>query len=142
MRRIPLILGLVLIAALFVRDVYEFFVTNEGIRYYSSEPRRLLYVMFLGIAGGMVAFGISRFSPTSQRKLKLVALGGFGVFLVGALVFFGCLFHLLAVAALKDTQLWGWIAVAFFSVAVAAGLVWLEFRQVWRQTRCDRQQDH
>jgi hypothetical protein len=135
MRRIPLILGLVLVAALIVHDVYEFFVTNEGIRHFSSEPRRLLYVMLLGIAGGMVAFGISRFSPASQRKLKLMALGGFGVLLVGALAFFGYLSYLLATAPLKQAQLWGWIAAAFCSVAVAAVLVWLEFRQVWIQTR-------
>ena len=76
MRRIPLILGLVLIAALIVHDVYEFFVTNEGIRYFSSEPSRLLYVILLGIAGGMVALGISRISPASQRKLKPVRLHG------------------------------------------------------------------
>lgn len=135
MRRVPLILGLLLITALIIHDVYEFFVTNEGIRYFSSEPRRLLYVMLLGIAGGIVAFGISRFSPASQRLLRLTALGGFGVLLVGALAFFGYLFHLLVVAAPKDTRMWGWIAAAFFSVAVAAVLVWLEFRQVWRQTR-------
>ena len=135
MRPVPLILGLVLITALIIHDVYEFFVTNEGIRYFSSEPRRLLYVMLLGVAGGIIAFGISRFSPASQRKLKLAALGGFGAFLIGALAFFGYLFYLLAAAAPKDTRMWGWIAAAFFSAAAAAGLVWLEFRQVWRQTR-------
>jgi len=56
MRRIPLILGLVLITGLIIHDIYEFFVTNEGIRYFSSEPKRLLYVMLLGVAGGIVAF--------------------------------------------------------------------------------------
>ena len=100
MRRVPLILGLVLIAALIIHDIYEFFVTNEGIRYFSSEPRRLPYVVLLGIAGGIVAFGISRFSPASQRKLKLTALGGFGVLLVGALTFFGYVSYLLAIAPL------------------------------------------
>jgi hypothetical protein len=135
MRRIPLILGLVLIAALIIHDVYEFLVTNEGIHYFSSEPRRLLYVMLFGIAGGIVAFGISRFSPASQRKLKLTALGGFGVLLVAALAFFEYLFHLLVETTPNDTRMWGWIAAAFFSIAVVAGLVWLEFRQVWRQPR-------
>jgi hypothetical protein len=135
MRRIPLILGLVLIAALIVHEVYEFFVTNEGIRHFSSEPRRLGYVMLLSVAGGMVAFGISRLSPASQRKLKLSALGGFGVLLVGALAFLGYLSSLLVTAPPQQAQLWGWIAAAFWSGAVAAVLVWLEFRQVWVQTR-------
>jgi hypothetical protein len=33
MRRWPLILGLALIAALTVLDIYDFFVSNEGIRF-------------------------------------------------------------------------------------------------------------
>jgi len=63
MRRIPLILGLVLITGLIIHDVYDFFVTNEGLAYFSAKPTRLLYVMLLGVAGGLVAFGISRLSP-------------------------------------------------------------------------------
>ena len=98
MRGIPLILGLVLITGLIIHDIYEFFVTNEGIRYFSSDPRRLLYVMLLGVAGGFAAFGISRLSPASQRSLKLLALGGFGALLVVAVAFFGYLFYRLAVA--------------------------------------------
>ena len=137
MRRVPLILGPVLITGLITHDVYEFFVTNEGIRYFSSEPRRLLYVTLLGVAGGLVAFGISRLSRASQRSLKLAALGAFGALLVAAIAYFGFLFYLLAVAApiLKDARTWGWIAAAFCFVAVAAGVVWAEFHQVWRQTR-------
>lgn len=137
MRRIPLIFGLVLIAGLIIHDIYEFFVTNEGIRYFSSEPRRLLYVMLLGVAGGFAAFGISRLSPVSQRSLKLLALGGFGILLVVAVAFFGYLFYRLAVAGLQDGLGWVWIAwaVAFVPMTVSAGMVWMEFRQVWRQTR-------
>ena len=135
MRRIPLIVGLVLISGLIIHDIYEFFVTNEGIRYFSSEPSRLLYVMLLGLGGGIVAFGISRWSPASQRGLKLVALGGFGGLLVAAAAFFAYLSCLLVAAPLIEAHLWGWIAAAFCAVAIAAVLVWLEFRQVWRQTR-------
>ena len=135
MRRIPLILVLVLIAGMIVRDVYEFFVTNEGIGHFSSKPSRLLYVMLLGLAGGAVALGISRLSPASQRSLKLMALGGFGSLLVAAVAFFGHLLYLLASSPLREAQLWGWIIAAFCSAAVAAVLVWSEFRQIWRQTR-------
>ncbi|HOC57188.1 MAG TPA: hypothetical protein PKI20_16335 [Verrucomicrobiota bacterium] len=52
MRRIPLILGLMLITGMLIQDIYEFFVTNEGIHHFSSKPSRLLYVMLLGVAGG------------------------------------------------------------------------------------------
>jgi hypothetical protein len=136
MRRIPLILGLVLIAGLIIHDIYEFFVTNEGIRYFSSEPGRLLYVMLLGVAGGIVALGISRLSPASQRSLKLLALGGFGIFLVGAIPVFGYLLCLLGAGPIAwGVGMWGCIVAGFVAVAVSAWLVWLEFRQVWRQTR-------
>ena len=96
-----------------------------------------MYMMVLAVLGGLVAFGISRLSPTSQRKLKLVALGGFGSLLVVALAFFSYLFYHLAVAGLAEALKWVWIAwaMAFVPMAVAAALVWLEFRRVWRQTR-------
>ena len=133
MRRLPLILGLTLIAAMTVWEVYDFFVTNEGIRYFSSEPRRLVPVMLLGLAGGAVAFGISRLSPGSQRTLKLTALGTFGTALLCALGFFA--YSLARFAPMvSEAGAWGWIAVAFLLFAVMAVLIWLEFRQVWRRT--------
>jgi hypothetical protein len=135
MRRIPLILGFLVIAGMIVRDVYEFFVKNEGIRYFSSEPSHLLYVMLLGLAGAAVTLGISRLTPTSQRSLKLIALGGFGSLLVAAVAFFGHLLYLLASSPLIEARLWGWIIAAFCSAAVATAFVWIGFRQTWRQTR-------
>ncbi len=137
MRRIPLIFGLVLVTGLILHDIYEFFVTNEGIRYFSSEPRRLLYAMLLGVVGAMVTLGISRLSPAPQRHLKLCALGGFGALLVVGVAFFGHLFHRLIGAERQDGLGWVWTAwaVAFVPMTVVAVLVWMEFRQVWRQTR-------
>ena len=133
MRRLPLIIGLALIVALTVRESYDFFATNEGVRYFSSEPRRLLHVMLLGLAGGLVAFGISRLSPGSQRTLKLTVLGTFGTLLLGVLGLFA--FHLTwAAPMVSEAGMWGWIAAALASFAVLAGLVWFEFRQVWRRT--------
>ena len=116
MRRIPLILGLVMITGLIIHDVYEFFATDEGIRYFSSDPRRLLYVMGLGVAGGIVALWISRMSPRSQRKLKLATLGGFGTLLFGGLACFGYLFYDLGVAAPMEALKWPWIAATIASL--------------------------
>lgn len=65
-----------------VWEIYEFLVTNEGVRYFTSDPRRLLPVVFLGVAGGIVAFGVSRLSPRSQRILNLIALSIFGLFML------------------------------------------------------------
>ena len=137
MRRLPLIIGLALITGLTVRDLYEFFVTDDGIHYFSSEPRRLLYVMVLGAAGGLVALWISRMSSGSQRKLKLAALGGFGTLLVGALVSFAYLLCSLGASGFMAGLEWAWIAalIAVVPMMVVTVLVWLEFLEVWKQTR-------
>ena len=133
MRRLPLIIGLALIVALTIRDLYDFFVTNEGVRYFSSEPRRLVYMVLLGLAGGLVAFGISRLSPGAQRTLKLAALGTFGTLLLGVLGLFA--YHLPWTSPMvSEAGIWGWIVAAFLSFAVLAVLVWIEFCLVWRRT--------
>ncbi len=133
MRRLPLILGLTLIVAMTLWEVYDFFVTNEGLRYFSSEPRRLVYVVLLGLAGGLVALAISRRSPASRRTLKLTTLGTFGTLLLGVLGLFA--YHLTwAAPMVTEAGMWDWIATAFLLFAVMAVLVWLEFRQVWRRT--------
>ena len=133
MRRLPLILGLTLIVAMTIWEVYDFFVTNEGVSYFSSEPRRLVPVVLLGLAGGVVAFGISRLSPGSQRTLKLAALGTFGTVLLFALALFA--YSVVRFAPMfSEGRAWGWMAAAFVPFAVLAILVWFEFRQVWRRT--------
>lgn len=134
MRRIPLMLGLVLITGLIIHDLYEFFVTNEGIRYFSSDPRRLIYVLLLGVAGGVIAVGISRLSPSYLRALKLAALGTLGTVLVSGLCLFAYYLALL-LPMVPEAGVWGLAAAAlgFTSFAVVAVLVWLEFRQIWRQ---------
>lgn len=136
MRRLPLVLGLLLIVAMTALEVYDFFVTNEGVRYFSSQPRRSVYVMLFGVAGAIVAFGISRVSPDSQRKLKLAVLAGFGAlltFLTAALAFSACLLAW-AGPTVTESGIWGWMVADFLLLPVAVTLVWWEFRQVWRQT--------
>jgi hypothetical protein len=133
MRRLPLILGLTLIVAMTIWEVYDFFVTNEGVRYFLSEPRRLVAVLLLSLAGGAVAFGFSRLSPGSLRTLKLAALGTFGTVLLLALGLFAYSLSRFA-PMVSEGGAWGWMAGVFISFAVLAMLVWSEFRQVWRQT--------
>ena len=130
LRRVPLILGLALLATLTVEDIREFFVTNEGIRYLSSEPQRLLYVMGLGVAGGMVALGVSRLSAVSQRRLKLTALLAGGISLTVALL--SCLIPAAAFLA-RDVGNLKLIAGAVASFAVVGGLLCWEFFRVWRR---------
>ncbi len=133
MRRIPLILGLVLIAGLMIQDIYEFVVQNKGIHYFASDPKRLLHVILLSLAGGLIALGISRLSTNSRRRLKLVALGIFGALLTGGLGFFA--FVIASIKTMeRETEIFWWVIVGLLGMGVAAGLVWLEFRQVWRES--------
>lgn len=137
MRRLTLILVLALIIAVTGREVYDFLVTNAGIQYFSSEPRRLLYVLLLGIAGGLVALGISRLSPGSQRELKLTALGAFGTFLIAVLGLFA--HHIISSASMvTEGRMWGSVVTAYALFLVLAGIVWLEFRHVWKQREVGR----
>jgi hypothetical protein len=118
-----------LIIALTAWELYDFFVTNDV----SSDPRRLGYAVLLGIVGGLVAFGISRLAPSSQRTLKLATLGTFGTFLISVLGLFA--YHLTwAAPMVSKAGMWGWIVAVFLSFTIIAILVWLEFRQVWRRT--------
>jgi hypothetical protein len=77
MRRIPLILGLMLVAASTVHDCYQFLVTDDGVGYFASQPRRLLYVGGIALVGGLMALTFSRFSPIARRALRLTALGSY-----------------------------------------------------------------
>ncbi|HNQ73334.1 MAG TPA: hypothetical protein PKN95_06995 [Verrucomicrobiota bacterium] len=139
MRRLLLTLGLGLIGGLMAHDVYEFFVTNEGVAYFSAKPGQGLLVLLLALGGGVVALGISRLPSGVQRGLKLVALGGFGGALVAAAVCFAYWLCRFAASPLgNDAPSWGWSITAFCSVAVAAMLVWSEFRQVWKSARRER----
>ena len=130
MRIIPLILGLAFVAVLSSLEVHDFFVTNDGISYFASHPRRLLYVAAIGIAGGLLALAFSRVSSVSRRVLKLAALGGFGACVTGYLAVFAAR---LASWPPMDTEfaIWGGVVAMLGSLSIVAALVWLEFYLVW-----------
>lgn len=122
-----------MITGLIIYEINEFIFTNQGIRYFSSEPIRLAYVVLPGVTGGIVAFGISRLSPDSQRQLKLLAFGGFGLLLTGGAVFLGYLLYFLRTAPIvSEGAAWGWVLGGFISAVLAAGVVLWEFTRVWR----------
>lgn len=87
--------------------------------------------LFLGVAGGLVALWISRLSPGCQRRLKLAALGALAVFLTGELAFLGFVIATTAPMVREAGMFW-WAIAGLFGMSVAAGLVWVEFRQEWK----------
>jgi hypothetical protein len=129
-KRILFILALAVLPALLVHDVYEFVTSDDGLRYYTSEPRRLLYVLGLALGGGFAAFLFSRLKPQLQRGLKMSALG-----LVGA-SFTMCVW-LFPYVLLRFRELLTWhdgglIAVGSMGCGALAGYFWFEFIQVWK----------
>lgn len=132
MRKIPLILGLMLVAALTVHDAYQFFVTDDGVGYFTSQPRRLLYVVGIAVVGGLLALAFSRFSPMTRRALRLTALGGFAACITAFLAIFATRLASFA-SMVTDSGMWGWVIAALISLSVVAVLVWLEFYLVWRR---------
>ncbi len=63
-------------------DAYEFVATNTGIDYFASQPRRLMLVMVIGVAGGIATLGLGRLSVKSQGRLKLATLATSSVLLI------------------------------------------------------------
>ena len=130
MRILPLILGLALVAVLTGLEVYDFFVTNDGIGYFASHPRRLLYVAVIGIAGGLLALAFSRVSSVSRRVLRLVVLGGIGACVTAYLAVFSA--RLASLPPMEtEFAIWGGVAATLGSLSIVAALVWLEFYLVW-----------
>ena len=132
MRKIPLILGLTLLAVLTVRDTYEFFGTDDGVGYFTSQPRRLLFVVFIGVTGGVLALALSRLSPVARRAFRLLALGEFATCVTGFLAIFAVRLASFA-SSITESGMWGWVVAALVSLSVVTILVWLEFYLVWRQ---------
>ena len=130
MKKLSLILGLVLVTGLMIHDAYEFVVTDQGLRYYLSEPKRLLYVLALALAGGMVAWVISRLSPQAQRGLKLSALGLFALALTTFLGLF--VFYSIRLSDAITSSAIGWVVAALAMFGGLATVFWCEFWRVWK----------
>ena len=130
MKKLVPILALAVVPALLIHDAYQFVVTDEGMRYYTSEPRRLLYVVCLALGGGLVALLLSRLSPQLQRGLKLSAIGLLGsafTIFVGLFAFFGL--RVTELLTLKDAAL---MATGFVAFGGMAAYFWFEFIHLWR----------
>lgn len=114
-------------------DVYDFFVTNQGVSYYSSSPGKLMYAILSGIAIGGIIFGISRFPIGLPHKLKLAAIGIFAT-LVTAIVGYAAYNFTwknmvemkIDICGIELCGVWGWTAI-FLAVVAGVGSLWFEF---------------
>jgi hypothetical protein len=132
MKRFWLVLGVLTIAALTVAEIYDFFVTHRGVAYFSSRPKRLLYVAGIAIAAGGGAFTYGRLSPKGQRFVRLCTLAAFAL----AASIFSAYMGLVAFHGLFDPVLrvqgWPLLLVVVFFLGAAAWL-WFEFWHLLRR---------
>src|SRR6266496_947745 len=68
-----IVVALVVICGL--ADLIHEFYAKDTLHYFSSEPRRLLYVAGIALAGGLAALVFSRFSRQAQRGVRLFGWG-------------------------------------------------------------------
>ena len=131
MRKWIIIIAAAFVTAWFVMDTVREFIGNETIQYFSSQPRRLLYVAGIAVASGFMALAFDRLSREAQRRVRLFACGAAASVLttfVGCMVF--CLASLPTLIMESVSSAWVVLAVLLFS-AIAAYL-WFEFYRAWK----------
>ena len=128
MKRLTIIIAAALVATWLVVDTVREFFANETIRYFSSEPHRLLYVAAIAIAGGFAALGFSRLSPRSQRHVRVFAWGAAASTLTAFAGYFAfCFMSLSSFIAESGGPAWILLVPLIFS-SISAYL-WFEFYQ-------------
>src|SRR5205085_1610547 len=127
-----LILTVLLFAAMITWSLYDWVINDEGIRYFASQPTRLLIVAGLGLLGGIVAWGLSHLSNSVRRTLALLVVGVLATVVTGVLAVIVCRMTTV-VSLIVESGLT--ISVSSFIVlfAILAALIWLEFSRLWMQ---------
>src|SRR6267154_366734 len=75
MRKWASIVAVTALAIFAIVDTIHDFVANDTVHYFAEQPRRLLMVACIGIAGGFVAIAFERMPRRLHRILKLCAWG-------------------------------------------------------------------
>lgn len=130
-KRWSIIIGAAVVAAWLVIDLVREFIANETFQYFSSDPVRLLYVAGSALCGGLVAWGIDRLSPRTQRCIKLFGWGA----AAGALTAF-IAWHGFSVASLATTGIeshGGLVLVAMLLLSGIAAYLWFEFYRTLKE---------
>ena len=120
--------AIALFAVFAIADIVHELVANDPVRYFASQPSRLLLVAAIAIPGGLVTFGLLRLSPPK----KLLILGSA---IAGLLVAAGFLtFEFVNI----PPQLRAGISVETsvimpFSFVLVISVICLEFWQIWKK---------
>jgi hypothetical protein len=132
MKKWSTIAAVVVFAIFAVADLVHDFVTNDPIGYFSTEPRRLLYVAGIAITGGLVALMFSRFSRQAKRRVRLFGWGAGASFLTafcGYLLYQSVSLSPMIVANSGA----GWLVLVPLLFASIAAYLWFEFFRAWKR---------
>ena len=132
MKKWSIIIAAALVAAWMVIDTLRQFFANETIQYFSSEPHRLLYVIAIAIAGGLVALAFDSLSPLVKRRVRLFGWGAAASTLttfVAYMIF--CLAPLSSFLIESGNTPWLLLALVLLLLSGIASYFWFEFYRAW-----------
>ena len=88
MKKLPIILMLLFFAVLTAGEIRDFFVKDDGVAYFKNDGRRFLYVLLIGLIGGL-AFGLfALLSKKMQASIKYLLTGFTAVVCICFTIFF------------------------------------------------------
>ena len=126
MKRWSIIIAATLFAAWLIVDTVHEFFTNETIQYFSSQPKRLLYIAGIAIVGGLVALIFDRLSPRAQRLVRVFAWGAAASTLTVLAGYFAFCFLSLS-SFIIEYGSFGWVLLVPLIFALMAAYLWFEF---------------
>jgi hypothetical protein len=115
---------------LFVSLIYDF-VTSDPINYFFREPRQILVVAAIAIAGAALVAGFHRLSPQWRRRVHLLMVAFLASSVTTAIGWTGFLF-LRLLHFWDGSDLVMGLALLLFGAAFST-LLWLEFCDVYRK---------
>ena len=120
-----LLVIIVIVVWMLFNTIHDFFA-NDTIQYFSTEPRRLLYVVAIGIIGGLLTWCFERLSSRSKRRVRIFSLGVAAVTLTAFAGYFTfCALSLASFIIESGGTVWV-LFVPLFIFGFAA-YFWLEF---------------
>lgn len=129
-----ILVALVFLVAMTGWEFYGFVVEDQGLRYFASDPRRLLLPLVIGVVGGVLALGVSQFSPGIKRNWKLAVLGGVAVLQTALLAGLGMVARSVLTGEIPylDAATKRWLVAGLVSLAISGGFSWLELYRAWK----------
>jgi len=132
MKKTRYIVAVTAFAIFAVADLVHDFVANDPIGYFSTEPRRLLYVAAIAIAGGLATLGYYGLSPRVHRHIELFGRGAAASIMTAFVGY--CVYRFLSFAAYYGGSVRAiWLLPLLLMLSGIAAYLWYEFCRAWKK---------